>query len=69
MTDRSTLTPPTRSERNAHRMSREEGCAVESRARQCRGGGYRSGSRGAGTFATPDGLVHPRQRPMAAWLP
>jgi hypothetical protein len=56
---------PGKEDRNDHEMSGEESRYVESHEEQARGGGYRSGSRGAGTSDRPDWRPERGQRPMA----
>ncbi len=57
--------PPGKEDRNDHEMSGDESRHVESHEKQVRGGGYRSGSRGAGTCDRRDWMPERRQRPMA----
>lgn len=55
--------PPAKQDRNAHELSGEEAPPAESHGQQTRGGGHRSGSRGAGTFENSDGKGKPGQGP------
>lgn len=54
MNDTPTLAPPAKDERNPHETSGDESPSVASHEQQTRGGGYRSGSRGAGTSERSD---------------
>lgn len=60
--------PPLKQDRNAHELSGEEARPAESHRQQTRGGGYRSGSRGAGTFENADGKDKQGQGPTGAGL-
>jgi hypothetical protein len=65
VTHKPTYRWPGKEDRNDHEMSAEESRQVESRELQARGGGHRSGSRGAGTCDRPDWRPERGQRPMA----
>ena len=50
-------------DRNPHEVSSDESPPAEIREHQTKGGGHRSGSRGAGTLENSDGKRLPRQGP------
>lgn len=55
MNPKTPLPRPLKDDRNAHELSGEEARPAETHREQTRGGGHRSGSRGAGTFGNADG--------------
>jgi hypothetical protein len=58
--------PPAKADRNTHEVSSDESRPAESHQETTRGGGHRSGSRGAGTLENGDGRPQPRQGPRGA---
>jgi ribosome assembly protein YihI (activator of Der GTPase) len=58
---------PAKQDRNTHEMSGDEARLADSRSHQTRGGGHRSGSRGAGTFENSDGKTKPNQNPKSRY--
>ena len=60
------LPPPPKSDRNLPEVSGDESWAVANHERQTRGGGHRSGSRGAGTSENSEDESPPRQGPNNA---
>lgn len=63
MTSKPVPTLPEKDDGNTHETSGEECGRVEPREQQTRGGGHRSGSRGAGTSENSDGPKAPGQHP------
>lgn len=71
--------PHVKGDRNPHEVSGDESPPAEARGHHTKGGGHRSGSRGAGTLEDVDGERLPAQGPggaarrqgstAAAWLP
>lgn len=57
--------PPAKDRHNPHEGSADEALAVPDRPHQTQGGGYRSGSRGAGTHEEGGDKPTPRQGPGA----
>ena len=55
---------PQKDDRNTQQRSGEESRPQESRQQLTRGGGHRSGSRGAGTLEQPDDSRQPRGGPV-----
>ena len=57
---------PVKGDRNSHELSGDEARPTDSHSQQTRGGGHRSGSRGAGTFDNSDGNSQPDQGPKSS---
>ena len=57
---------PAKGDRNPHEVSGDEARPAESHAEHTKGGGHRSGSRGAGTLENSDGKRLPQQGPKGA---
>ena len=57
------LHPPVNRDRDPHEVSGDESPPAQTRADLTRGGGHRSGSRGAGTLENPDEKRVPHEAP------
>jgi hypothetical protein len=66
MTLETLVRAPAKGDRNSHEGSPEEDRPAMPREHQTRGGGHRSGSRGAGTCEFPESGREPRAGPVAA---
>lgn len=66
MTHAHPLHPPVNRDRSQHEVSGDESPPTQTRADLTRGGGHRSGSRGAGTLENPDGKRVPHEAPKGA---
>ena len=66
MTHPRPLHPPAKGDRNPHEVSGDESPPAQTREDLTRGGGHRSGSRGAGTLEQPDGKRVPHDPPGGA---
>ena len=58
--------PHVKGDRNPHEVSGDESPPAEARGHHTKGGGHRSGSRGAGTLEDVDGERLPAQGPRSA---
>jgi hypothetical protein len=65
MSEKPLTPPPAKGDRNPHEVSGEESRPAETHGEHTRGGGHRSGSRGAGTFENSDGKAMPHQQPQS----
>lgn len=63
MSQRRPLHPPAKGDRNPHEVSGDESQPAETREDLTKGGGHRSGSRGAGTLENTDAKRIPHQGP------
>ena len=63
MTNAHPLPPPAKGDRNPHEVSGDESRPAQTRDDLTRGGGHRSGSRGAGTLEDPAGKRAPLEGP------